>query len=108
MDPDDQVCLCFRVSLRKIRSYCAREDPAVASLISECLGAGTGCGWCVPFLKHLHAQHQRGETPDLRVSPEQYAEGRTGFHKSGQRDIEPDPDLGAGGGGVQPPVSPEG
>jgi hypothetical protein len=82
----------------------------VASLISECLGAGTGCGWCVPFLKHLHAQHQRGETPDLRISPEQYANARSGFHKSGQREIDPDPpsDPGAGGGGVQPPVSPEG
>ncbi len=110
MDPDDQVCLCFRVPLRKIRSYCARENPPVASLISECLGAGTGCGWCVPFLKHLHAQHQRGETPDLRISPEQYSNARSGFHKTGQREIDPDPpsDPGAGGGGVQPPVSPEG
>lgn len=104
MDPDDQVCLCFRVSLRKIRSYCAREDPKVASLISECLGAGTGCGWCVPFLKHLHAQHQRGETPDLKISPEQYAHARTGFHATGERAIDPPPgpeedagrDAGAG------------
>ena len=86
MDPDDHVCLCFRVSLRKIRGYLAREDPPVASLISECLGAGTGCQWCVPFLKHLHAQHQRGETPDLKVSPEQYANARLGYHKSGKRD----------------------
>jgi len=88
MDPDDHVCLCYRVSLRKIRSYLEREDPPVASLISECLDAGTGCGWCVPFLKHLHAQHARGETPDLRVSPQQYAEGRTGFKKTGERDPE--------------------
>jgi bacterioferritin-associated ferredoxin len=86
VDPDDHVCLCFRVSLRKIRGYLAREDPPVASLISECLGAGTGCQWCVPFLKHLHAQHQRGETPDLKVSPEQYAKARLGYHKSGKRD----------------------
>ncbi len=89
MDPDDQVCLCFRVSLRKIRAYCQREDPQVASLISECLGAVTGCGWCVPFLKHLHAQHQRGQTPDLKVSPEQYAHSRLDFHKTGEREIDP-------------------
>ena len=34
MNPDDHVCLCFRVSLRKIRTYLLREDPPVASLIS--------------------------------------------------------------------------
>ncbi len=86
MDPDDHVCLCFRVSLRKIRTFLAREDPPVASLISECLGAGTGCQWCVPFLKHLHAQHQRAQTPDLKISPEKYAAARVGYRKSGVRD----------------------
>lgn len=85
MDPDDHVCLCFHVSLRKIRTYLRREDPAVASLISECLSAGTGCGWCVPFLKHLHSQHRRGETPDLKSSPEQYAEARGRYRATGER-----------------------
>jgi NAD(P)H-nitrite reductase large subunit len=86
MDPDDNVCLCFHVPLRKIRTFLARENPPVASLISECLSAGTGCQWCVPFLKHLHAQHQRGETPDLKVSPEQYCKARLSYHKSQVRD----------------------
>lgn len=86
MDPDDHVCLCFHVSLRKIRTFLKVEDPPVASLISECLGAGTGCQWCVPFLKHLHAQHQRGELPDLKISPQRYAEARAGYRTSGTRD----------------------
>jgi len=86
MEPDDHVCLCYRVSLRKIRSYLVREDPPVASLISECLDAGTGCGWCVPFLEHLHAEHKKGLVPDLQVSPEQYCKARTGFKKTGTRD----------------------
>lgn len=86
MNPDDHVCLCYGVSLRKIRSYLAREDPPVASLISDCLDAGTGCQWCVPFLTHLHAQHRRGETPDLRISPQRYTEARSGFRTSGERD----------------------
>jgi len=86
--PDDEVCLCFHVSLRKIRTYMAREDPPVASLISECLSAGTGCQWCVPFLKHLHTQHAAGQTPDLKVSPEQYVKARLTYHKTNERDPE--------------------
>lgn len=86
MQPDDNVCICFKVSLRKIRSYLARENPPVASLISECLGAGTGCGWCVPFLKHLHAEHAAGREPDLRVSPEHYAHARKDFKATRTRD----------------------
>ena len=86
VDPDDDVCLCFHVSLRKIRGYLARENPPVASLISECLSAGTGCMWCVPFLKHLHAQHKRGEEPDLRLSPEQYIKARADYRVTGERD----------------------
>lgn len=86
MDPDDDVCLCFHVSLRKVRSYLNRENPPVASLISECLGAGTGCQWCVPFLKHLHDSHAKGIEPDLRISPEKYVQARLSFHKTGERD----------------------
>ena len=47
MDPDEQVCLCFRVSLRKIRTYLKVNEPKVPSALCECLDAGTGCGWCV-------------------------------------------------------------
>lgn len=97
MDPDDEVCLCFHVSLRKIRTFLSREDPPVASLISECLSAGTGCQWCVPFLKHLHAQHVRGEEPDLKVSPERYTKARLGFHKSGERAADVVEDATDGG-----------
>lgn len=86
MNPDDHVCLCFHVSLRKINSYLERENPPVASLISECLSAGTGCGWCVPFLKHLHRCHAQGKTPDLAVSPEQYANQRLTFRQTKERD----------------------
>ncbi|GJQ29362.1 MAG: hypothetical protein HBSAPP03_12460 [Phycisphaerae bacterium] len=86
VNPDDEVCLCFHVTLRKIRTYLARENPPVASLISECLGAGTGCMWCVPFLKHLHAEHQKGRVPDLKVSPEEYARTRLTYHDTKRRD----------------------
>ncbi|MGP1310285.1 MAG: (2Fe-2S)-binding protein [Phycisphaerales bacterium] len=101
MDPDDRVCLCFGVTLRKIRAYLTRENPEVPSLISECLGAGTGCRWCVPFLKELHRQHQCGQglgpngEPDLKVSPDAYASARGAYRSTGVRPTiertEPDP-----------------
>ena len=86
MNDDDHVCLCFHVSKRKIVNYCKREKPPVASLISECLSAGTGCGWCVPFLKSLHKQALAGEEePDLPLSPSEYAKRRTTFRSTGER-----------------------
>lgn len=51
---DDTVCFCFHVTLRKVETFCAVEKPKVASEISECLSAGTGCGWCVPMLRVIH------------------------------------------------------
>lgn len=86
MDPDDHVCLCFRVSLRKLRTYMNQTRPTVASQLSDCFSAGTGCQWCVPFLRKLHAQWQAGETPDLPVSPEEYAARRKRYHQVGTRD----------------------
>ena len=56
MDLDDKVCLCFRVTKRKLVNYLRRELPRVPSQLSECGGAGTGCGWCIPFLKQLFRQ----------------------------------------------------
>ena len=88
MQPDDEVCLCFHVSLRKIRAFLQRENPPVASLISECLGAGTGCMWCVPCLKHLHKMHVNGKAIDLSVSPEEYARTRLVYRETNERDAE--------------------
>ncbi len=86
MNRDDHVCLCFRVSLRKLTTFMNVEKPTVASQLSECGGAGTGCQWCVPFLRKLHAQWARGETPDLPIAPEEYATRRKAYRASGKRD----------------------
>ena len=86
MNKDDQVCLCHHVSLRKLVNYMNRERPAVPSGLSECLGAGTGCQWCVPFLKKIHGQWARGEEPHLSVSPEKYAARRAHYQESGDRE----------------------
>jgi bacterioferritin-associated ferredoxin len=55
LGPDDTVCFCFHVPLRKVENFCHREKPKAASQISECLAAGTGCGWCIPMLQKVHS-----------------------------------------------------
>jgi bacterioferritin-associated ferredoxin len=67
-------------------NYIRLEKPRRASQLSECYGAGTGCGWCRPFLERLFEQAQTGsdvgaaapesdEQEDL-PSAEAYAAGR--------------------------------
>lgn len=56
MQPDDELCLCFHVTRRKVEQYLRVQRPPVASALSRCQGAGTGCGWCRPLLKQLHQQ----------------------------------------------------
>lgn len=77
MKPDDKVCYCYTVSLRKLVNYARRERPARASQMSECLNAGTGCGWCIPFLKKIWAD------PDgvrIDLDPDAYAAQRLHYH----------------------------
>ncbi len=54
MELDAKLCYCFRITKRKIVNYIRRERPKRASQVSECYGAGTGCGWCIPFIVKLH------------------------------------------------------
>ena len=79
MDLDDDVCLCFRVSKRKLLSYLRTQQPVVASQLSQCGGAGTGCGWCVPFLKKLFEQQELAE------SAAEYAARREQYRETGER-----------------------
>ena len=75
------------MSKRKIVNFCKRERPVHASMISECLSAGTGCQWCVPFLRKLHEQVMGGvEEADLPIAPEEYAKRRSKYRKTGSRD----------------------
>ncbi|MCZ7648691.1 MAG: (2Fe-2S)-binding protein [Planctomycetota bacterium] len=95
MGPDEHICLCFRVSRRKLVNYCRIEKPKVASQLSQCHGAGTGCGWCVPFLKMIFEQWQKGEAdPDLPFSMDDYARRREWYKDKGERTM-PEEDRNA-------------
>lgn len=56
MNLDDKICYCFHVSRRKLVNWVRHNAPKVPSQLSMCGGAGTGCGWCVPFLKQIFRQ----------------------------------------------------
>jgi bacterioferritin-associated ferredoxin len=81
---DQKVCYCFHVTRRKLLNFLRIERPRVASQLSQCGGAGTGCGWCIPFLKQLHQQSAAGGGTDLdRLSADEYARRRAAYIRSG-------------------------
>ena len=86
MDLDAKVCYCFHVTRRKLVNYTRLNQPKVASQLSECGGAGTGCGWCIPFLKQIFQQSVgAGDTTELeRLTPEEYERRRADYIRAGK------------------------
>lgn len=85
MQPDDKLCYCFHVSHRKVMNYLRVHKPRVPSQLSECGSAGTGCGWCIPFLKKHFENWKQGETGDCgEMSAADYAAARAGYVRSGK------------------------
>jgi len=80
MQPDDDICYCYHVSMRKLVNFARRERPAQASRMTECLNAGTGCGWCIPFLMKIASDPDAFAVDDL--TSEEYAERRKGYIKT--------------------------
>jgi NAD(P)H-nitrite reductase large subunit len=85
MDLDAKVCYCFHVSRRKLLNFIRRTRPKVASQLSQCGGAGTGCGWCIPFLRQMHQHAADGQSTDLELlTPEEYARRRADYIRAGK------------------------
>jgi bacterioferritin-associated ferredoxin len=81
---DQKVCYCFHITKRKLLNFLRIERPRVPSQLSQCGGAGTGCGWCIPFLKQLHQQATRGGETDLDgLTAEEYARRRAAYIRAG-------------------------
>jgi NAD(P)H-nitrite reductase large subunit len=81
---DDTICYCFHISKRKIVNFIRVHKPRVASQLSECGGAGTGCGWCVPYLKRYFAEAQAGGLQAEGLTPAEYAKLRAAYIKAGK------------------------
>lgn len=85
MELDDTICYCFHVTKRKILNFLRVHQPRRASQISECGGAGTGCGWCVPYIKRYFEESRSGIAPgDEKITPQQYAQQRARYVREGK------------------------
>ena len=83
MELDDKLCLCFHVTKRKVVNFLKVNRVRRASQLSECYGAGTGCGWCRPFLVRLFEASENQQADDLPTA-DQYAQDRASYVRSGQ------------------------
>jgi NAD(P)H-nitrite reductase large subunit len=85
MELDEELCLCFHVTRRKVINFIRVAKPRRAAQLSECFGAGTGCGWCRPFLKQLLEESRTGnlESTVLPMAKD-YARRRTEYVRQGR------------------------
>lgn len=85
MELDDEVCLCFHVTKRKVLNFLRVEQPRRAAQLSECFGAGTGCGWCRRLLARYFEEHQAGRLAafDDALTTQEHALGRSQYVREG-------------------------
>ncbi len=83
MELDDEVCLCFHVSKRKVVNFIRVTKPRRAGQLSECFGAGTGCGWCRKLLTHYFEQATAGESTSDEPTAAIHAQARGNYIRAG-------------------------
>ncbi|MCA9520856.1 MAG: (2Fe-2S)-binding protein [Myxococcales bacterium] len=83
-DADDrEICICYHVTFGKVVRYTRQNLIRIkrVSQISQCYGAGTGCGWCVPFLQKIYEDLLAGVEPEMKMSGDEYRQRRKDYHK---------------------------
>jgi bacterioferritin-associated ferredoxin len=86
---DDELCLCFHVTKRKVINYLRVERPRRPGQLADCFGAGTGCGWCRKYLRKLFDEYQAGAgfatgaSGEPEPSAAEYARGRSAYVRAG-------------------------
>ena len=85
MELDDTLCYCFHITKRKIVNFIRVERPRRPSQLAECGGAGTGCGWCVNYLKRCFQQGvSAGDTLADPITADDYAQQRAAYIRAGK------------------------
>lgn len=84
MELDEELCLCFHVTRRKVENFLRIESPRSVGQLAECYGAGSGCGWCRPYLRRLFDAYRAGATSaETLPSSAEYARGRGDYVRQG-------------------------
>jgi len=102
MEADDELCLCFHISCRKVLNYIRVHQVKVPSQLADCGGAGTGCGWCRKQLEKLMIltsedppaadrieEWLKSNTPDRQ----KYAQARARYKKAKQEGASTEADT---------------
>ncbi len=85
MELDDELCLCFHVTKRKVLAFLRVNKPQRASQMSECFGAGHRLRLVPPLLEEtVRSQPPRSGSCDRAARRSQYAAGRTTYVKAGK------------------------
>jgi len=50
---DEEICFCAHVTRRKLVNFIRTRNPQKPEQLSECLGAGTSCGFCRGMLRKV-------------------------------------------------------
>lgn len=83
MQLDDEICLCFHVTKRKILNFLRVERPRRAAQLADCFGAGTGCGWCRATLARYFEAARGGDPDAAEPSAADYAAARGKYLRAG-------------------------
>ena len=75
MDLDSEICHCYHVSLRKLVRFARRTRPTHAAGMTQCLGAGTGCGGCVAKLRLIAEMAERSDEEIIHAIAERWPYG---------------------------------
>jgi bacterioferritin-associated ferredoxin len=95
MQADDELCLCFHISCRKVLNYIRVHQVKYPSQIADCGGAGTGCGWCRKQIEKLlvlslenppSAEQIDGWLAENTPDRQKYAEARARYKASRSKD----------------------
>ncbi|MCB2156940.1 (2Fe-2S)-binding protein [bacterium] len=88
MESPTELCVCFHVPFQKVAKFIRLNNPQVPSQCSECFGAGTGCGWCVPFIEKLFEEIRAGEqNPQMKMSADEYRQRRREYMAKTRQDL---------------------
>lgn len=99
MEADDELCLCFHITCRKVLNYIRVHQVKIPSQLAECGGAGTGCGWCRKQLEKLlvlasdtppSADEIEGWLAAYTPNRKKYAEARARYRAARASDQPPE------------------